>query len=130
LVLTKKSIDFFVKTNVQKKLIFSVHLHKKVQLQMLYDTHNKKGIILCQAVRCRKSKKLNNVFNGVFCHYHTGVLQSIRESLFYAKNTRNIHLEQYFRQQEIELRKSPSPGHMHYQARLEDHILEDYLSLQ
>jgi len=96
---------------------------------MQYDLYNKHGVEICHAVKCRKQKKLNDVYNGKFCKYHTDVLKSIRESLYYAKEQKNPQLEIYYRQQEIEFRKIPSDGHMFYQARLEDTILEDYLSL-
>jgi hypothetical protein len=96
---------------------------------MLYDRYNKHGTEICHHVGCRKHKGLNNVYNGKFCKYHTEVIRSIRCSLYHCIKIKNIHLEQYFRQQEIEARKFLSPGHLYYQARLEDNILEDYLSL-
>jgi hypothetical protein len=96
---------------------------------MLYDKVNRNGEEICHFIKCRKHKSLNKAYNGKFCKYHTEVIRSIRCSLYHSIKIKNIHLEQYFRQQEIEVRKFLSPGHLYYQARLEDTILEDYLSL-
>lgn len=91
--------------------------------KMHYDQYNIHGSILCNAVGCRKHKRLYYRFGGKFCQKHIDKLSDIRASLQYAKNTKNIYLEQYYRQQEIEFRKFPEKNHMHYQVRLEDYLL-------
>jgi hypothetical protein len=90
---------------------------------MQYDRFNRNLSELCHAVKCRKHKRLHAGFGGKFCQQHLNMLTSIRKNLHYAKCTENIYLEQYYRQQEIEFRKIPCVGHMHYQANLETHLL-------
>ena len=90
---------------------------------MQYDRYNIHGAILCNAVGCRKHKRLSNKFGGKFCQEHINELYGIRDCLKFAKITKNIYLERYYRQKEIEFRKFPEKNHMHYQAYLEDILL-------
>lgn len=94
----------------------------KITLNMQYDIVNRNGDEVCHAVKCRKHTKLNIAYNGKFCKYHLSVLTSIRESLIYSKKTKNIYLENYYRQREIELRKFPEKNHMKYKVKLEDYL--------
>ncbi len=84
--------------------------------------YNKHSDEMCHAFGCRKHKKLNRIFNGKFCKHHMNILYDIRNNLYITKNTKNIELENYWRQKEIELRKFHDLGHMKYKKWVENNI--------
>jgi len=73
------------------------------------DLHNKNGAKLCDAVGCRKHKKLISMYKGLFCAEHIDELIIIRNNI---KNTYNTNVELKYREEELLFRKVVDKGHM------------------
>lgn len=83
-------------------------------------SHNTKGVELCHAKFCRKTKELIEEYRGKWCKTHYNQLTEIRRLLKeFAKNG-NIHEEMIKRREEDQFRKTPDPKHLHYLRQLEN----------
>lgn len=86
---------------------------------------NRNGAEMCHAYKCRKHKRLTRAFNGRFCAEHLAILGQIRFHLLMAKRLGLLESENYWRQQEIKLRKYHDANHMKYKAYIEAKINTD-----
>ncbi len=82
--------------------------------------YNKNGDEMCHVFGCRKHKYIKNIFNGKFCKKHKQELSLIRNNILLAKKSKNIEIENFWRQEEIIFRKFHDPGHMYYKLKVED----------
>lgn len=83
------------------------------------NKYNQNGDEMCHAFGCRKHKKLISIYQGLFCDTHSEYLSIIRNNLSKAKKLKIIECENFWRQQEIELRKFHDYGHMKYKLYIE-----------
>lgn len=87
-----------------------------------FDRVNRHGARLCDAVGCRRHKRLYSCFRGCFCKRHAEQLAQIREELVQQKG--HGATEVAMRQMEVLYRKHTCPGHMHYLLGLELAFIE------
>src|SRR5689334_14768394 len=85
-----------------------------------YDSHNRNGAKLCEAVGCRRYKRLVIINRGVFCSRHAIDLQLIRQRIqhgpYETEDSYRARLE------EAMFRKVMHEGHMQHLYRLEQSL--------
>ncbi len=74
----------------------------------------------CNYLNCKKTKKLDKVFNGYFCKKHKPIMFNIRNNLTNAKHEKNIITEKKYRYEEILLRKYIDDNHVNFYNTLND----------